>query len=293
MPTRSLYPKGHIPSELERINFVSEGTARPIIEKHVIPNLTPPEPGTGTGVVMAAGGSVYLRFAYASISLLRRLNPEIPLQIWYLGPAEIPTQHQLKKFDPLNVSWVDARAVMEKHFFPYYHPWNAKINAICHCPFQHVLLLDADCAPVIDPQRAFDTKEYQDSGAMFFPDLYAHRKGMRTISMMALRTVPNEHESGQLLIDRNRHWKELELTKWMNRHKIFYDLELGDKNLYSLAFTKLGTPYTEAPKPDWMGWGMAHRLPDGTHFTNHEMSPKRSNIPSTDDVLSLYKEFDS
>lgn len=293
MPPRSPYPPGQKLSELERINHVSEGSCRPIVERIVIPNLKKPHPGEGTGVVMPAGGR-YIRYAYASVKLLRALNSTIPVEIWYLGNRELPNTHARNKFDPLNVTFVDAMEVMSRHNFPYFHPWNAKIISVVYSPFQHVLLLDADCCPVIDPQRVFDSEEYQESGTLFFPDYFSHRKKGATKAMLALRAEPAELESGQLAVDKNEYWKELQLCLWMNRHKIFYKLELGDKNLYSLAFAKLNTFYWLAPRPTWHGWGMEHSLPDGTVAFRHCMCEKRGGAAAVPEYISeLWREYDT
>ena len=63
--------------------------------------------------------------------------------------------------------------MLELSEFP--HPrlngWEAKAYAILHCPFEEVLLLDADIVPVRDPSFLFDSDEYQRSGSVLWPDL--------------------------------------------------------------------------------------------------------------------------
>ncbi len=41
------------------------------------------------------------------------------------------------------------------------------------CLFVQVLLLDSDNLPLVNPEHLFDTQEYRQHGALFFPDWWA------------------------------------------------------------------------------------------------------------------------
>lgn len=237
----------------------------------VMPQLaeeTPTHLYDGTGVVMAAGGK-YLRYAYASLSILRELDPEIPIQIWLLK-GETPDP----RFDRLNVEWKECEPAFTWEGSLLRGGWSAKALAVKHSPFRHVLLLDADSAPVLTPDQLFDSKSYNSTGLVLFPDVCTHTQPQFWPSVGLRQNAVPEHESGQLLIDKVRHWETLKLTVWMNGHQWFHDLSHGDKNLWGVAATKLKIPFTQADAPKWQGWGIEHFLEGQSAFL-HFMSWKR------------------
>jgi hypothetical protein len=51
-------------------------------------------------------------------------------------------------------------------------------------------------------------------------------------------------ETGQILVDKSKCWRALQLAMWFNENlDFFYDHVLGDKETFHLAFRKTGTPY--------------------------------------------------
>lgn len=241
----------------------------------------------GTGVVMAAGGK-YLRYAYASLSILRELDPEIPVQIWTLK-GEQPDS----RFDHLNVEWVESEPYFEYECSYLRTGWASKCLAVKHSPFRHVLLLDADSAPVKAPADLFESYPYRSTGLVLFPDVAEHtHSGFWPSIGIRYKSVP-EHEAGQVLIDKNRHWETLKLTMWMNCHKWFHDTAFGDKNLWGIAATKLKIPYSNGESPRWAGWGIEHFLEGELafqHLGEEKRNGRHRDAPTK--ISSLLDEYD-
>ncbi len=122
-----------------------------------------------------------------------------------------------------------------------------------------VLFLDADNGPVRDVTYLFDTPQFQEHGAIFWPD-YAcwtlkpevwHIFGMDWMVPQAQKEIA--FESGQYLIDKTRCWRELRMALWYAEHSDFvFRVVYGDKECFHLAWRKLGTEYAMPRKvPGW------------------------------------------
>ena len=75
----------------------------------------PKEQFNGKGIVIAAGGEKYFTNAYVCVSMLRKLGCTLPIQIWYLGAAEM-TEDMKKLMSHLDVQFVDAHE--ERKIYP-------------------------------------------------------------------------------------------------------------------------------------------------------------------------------
>ncbi len=108
-----------------------------------------PEVGAGAGVVIAAGGLRYFVNAWVCIHMLRDKGCTLPIQLWHLGPDELPPA-LADLVRPLGVECVDALAQLARHPARHLFGWALKSYAILHAPFRHVLWLDADNVPLQD-----------------------------------------------------------------------------------------------------------------------------------------------
>jgi hypothetical protein len=142
--------------------------------------------------------------------------------------------------------------------------------------FEKVILLDADCIPMVTAADLWRNPSTA-PGALFFPDIGDCRKSDWGYQALKLRIAgaPVEMEAGQLAIDRCRHAKAVLLVDYFNQHpEFFYDHFHGDKDLWALAFARLGIPFiTGAPCRD-TNWGLVHFLPDGKHYSDHLIHTK-------------------
>lgn len=209
--------------------------------------------GHGRGVVIVGGGE-YLASAYIAIRHLRRTGCRLPVQLWYLGRQEIPPFWR-ELTDRLGVESVDAFSVKGAEDFDGLQGWQCKVHALAACPFAQVLLLDADNIPLRDPTFLFDSEPFTQYGQIFWPDFrygshhqYAIReRAWRELGLDPQRGV--ELESGQLLIDRKRCWRELQVCRAMNVHsrQVYGRWTWGDKDTFTLAWLLTGRRYFSIP----------------------------------------------
>lgn len=200
----------------------------------------------GRGIVIPGGAGKYLACTWVCARMLRHLGCKLPIQVWYLGQAEYDeTLSEL--LDAIDVEYVDAFDIPEAKTHLSLGGWPLKPFAILHSPFREVLLLDADNVPVAEPTFLFDTPEYRETGAIFWPDFW--RSGPDKSYWKAMG-VPfreeYEFESGQILIDKSRCWAAIQLANWMcERGEIyFFQHSYGDKDCFRAAWQRSDTPYT-------------------------------------------------
>jgi hypothetical protein len=226
---------------------------------HHIATLPPyPRRFRGRGIVIAGGGR-YFPAAYVTVRVLRRVGCTLPIQLWHLaGEVDASMRGILR---PLGVRCVNADTVARRHPFRFceghwWKGWQLKPYAIVHCSFREVLFLDADCYPARDPTFLFDGPGYRERGAIFWPDLESSR-GLFTPQAWALFGVPPVEcmplESGQLLVDKWRCWRELALALHYNAMADFmYRILWGDKDTFLIAWRRLGREYAMLwPSSGW------------------------------------------
>jgi hypothetical protein len=205
---------------------------------------------TGRGIVICAGGVQYFTNAWVCINRLRASGCRLPIELWYRNS---------KEFDKVMRTLVSGLGVecinAEEKQLLYPHRigggWGVKAYALLYSRFQQVLLLDADNLVVRDPEFLFQGEEFLKTGAIFWPD-YDHPKTDKKIAVWrscGIRIPPEpEFESGQIVVDKTRCWKPLNLALWFNANSDFYYQYLhGDKETFHLAFRKLKQPYSLVP----------------------------------------------
>jgi len=202
----------------------------------------------GRGVVICGGGVEYFTCAWLCIHMLRNLGCRLPIELWHLDGKEMSTEMR-ELVAPLNVTCVNAAEVQRRHPVRRLTGWELKPYSVIHSSFKEALYLDADNVPVVDPTFLFDSPEYKQTGAVFWPDygrLEPHRAIWRVCKVL-YRDEP-EFESGQMLIDKQRCWQALQLTMHLNEHSDFYYHYIhGDKDTYHMAWRMLNQPYGMVP----------------------------------------------
>jgi hypothetical protein len=280
------------------------------------------------GIVIPAGGRDHLLNALVLVRHLRAVGCALPIEVVHFGPEEVgagdsggPEASSARKAAALlarepNVRLVDAHDVDEDDEYdaaaataatasasesaqaeqlPHHRPsvpasfgkkvWSAAYAA----SFRHILLLDGDSLPLIDPEPLFDAPDYKRAGSMFWPDFW-HDAWTDASLWRALGVVPpwqreeadqeedrdegaavvgsaaasqqqqqqqdqQPHhplqrrrwrhrllESGQLLVDRERHADALEWAWLLNgpNREVVYKAMHGDKDTWRLAFDLAG-----------------------------------------------------
>ena len=208
---------------------------------------------SGRGIVICGGGPKYLPPAWVCISMLRQHGCTLPIELWHLGPAEMPVRFK-ELVEPLGVRCVDGLVGREECAGRRFRGWELKCHAILHSAFEHVILLDADNVPLRDPEFLFETAEYHEHGALFWPDFGRLAKDREIWKICDIEYRDEaEFESGQIVVDKSRCWRALHLANHFNAHSEFYFLFVhGDKETFHLAWRKLGQSYHMTKRP--VGW---------------------------------------
>ncbi len=203
---------------------------------------TPP-PFRDRGIVTAIGGG-HIAGGWVFLSLLRQIHRcRLPVEIWYLGDDDLapPLRAEFERFD---VTFVDASRDERLSGQRPANGWELKASAIVLSRFAEVLWLDADLIPLIDPTALFDDPHYHWTGALFWPDI---RRVNRFNPIWTIAgTTPTdgpEFETGIVVLDKRRHWPELQLTLHFNRQSSFYYRYLiGEKDTFQIAWRLRDAP---------------------------------------------------
>lgn len=229
----------------------------------------------GDGIVICAGGAHMFTNAYVLIHILRRhFRSNCKIELWYLGKKELSPRMQ-GLLEELEVSCIDASAVFDTTNID---GWRLKTLAICESRFQNVLLIDADNIPVRDPAEAFDWPHFTSTGALLWPDIIDIAPENPIWAICNLRNdFRISAESGQLLIDKNRHWRALQYAATLNHHAdIVYQHIYGDKDTILLGLIAEGREFSMVscrPKQD-IGRCLYQHDPSGAVFFQHRTGAK-------------------
>jgi alpha 1,2-mannosyltransferase len=212
-------------------------------------NLLPPcrDGFAGRGIVVCGGGK-YFESVYVTLRVLRHLGYDGPIELWYL-PGEI-FPWMVEALEPLNVTLVDAADSIRRHpavirMTGEYSGYQLKPYAILNSSFAEVLYIDADAYPIKpDFLRLFDSPQYAECGAVFFPD--SEDQDLRDFQWSAFGLADRREaafESGVIYIDKRRCWRELNLALWICQHEYFFTILLGDKDAWHIAWRLLEREY--------------------------------------------------
>lgn len=228
------------------------------------------------GIVICGGGWKFFPSLYVTVRVLRKVGCNLPIQIWCLnrGEYDIRMEWALSEYD---VEWVIAeefyqmKGIVRRTF----GGWEMKPFAALHSPFAQVISLDADCYPVYNPEIFMEHPEFQAVGASFWPDQVRltddqwERFGLRPHDEQAW-------ESGQFIIDKNKHYAPLVLTNWLNDHSDYvYKHIYGDKDTFHLAWRKTGyQTCIPTRKPGWDQVAFVQKDFDGNPLFIHRTRDK-------------------
>jgi len=209
--------------------------------KNYIKSLAPyPESKyNGRGIVMCAGGIKYFTCAWIAIKQLRAIGCKLIVELWFLGDEL--SEEVVNQLETLNVVCKNFR----DHLTTELDGVMLKPLAIVHSQFKDVLFLDADNNCVKDPSYLFDTKEYLQNGAVFWPDYWKTAPDNPIWQIVDSQNYnTNEQESGQLVINKHLCWKEINLCLFFNEnHAIYHKLLLGDKDTFKFAWIALKSKF--------------------------------------------------
>ena len=165
---------------------------------------------SGRGVVMLAGGN-FSEYAATSLGMLREVGSRLPAELWMKDTSE-ETPGWCTELATEGIACRRLSDYMDVSGFK--HPYQMKIFTILFSSFAKVLFLDGDNIPAQSPDPIFEAKGFLDTGVTLWPDFW-HNTGTPYLPfVMGLSDEPSEIlrekttvESGQVLWDKERHWK--------------------------------------------------------------------------------------
>ncbi len=250
----------------------------------------------GRGIVIAAGGTTIFTNAYVLVSVLRNtLGCRLPIEVWHFGAAEMsPAMAHL--LEDLQVKVIDAVPRIAAAGVNLRDGWQLKSFCLAHSGFAECLLLDADQVPVVDPTGVFGWPEYRETGAVFWPDIVAIRRASPVWDLMGLAPEQPEisFESGQILVDKRRHWRALSIAIGLNAAAdLTYRLVYGDKDTFLLAWRLAGEPFSFIPHLPFRGDNcLFQRDFDGKTLFQHRTTGKWS-YAADEQPTEGFRHFDA
>ncbi|OWZ10858.1 hypothetical protein PHMEG_00016210 [Phytophthora megakarya] len=221
-----------------------------------------------------------LQSVFASVRSLRSMGCTLPVELWYKRSETDPFHPLLRELTGKYGAYM--REIRDPRASRFY----TKTYAVFYSAFDQVLLLDADNFAVRDPTYLFDTPEFRDEGAIFWPDFWRPKKTIFNIQptsfvwqVFNLQPVDMfEQESGQVLIDRSMHQKALNVLMYYAFNPSLFErlrLAWGDKDLFRFAWLKTKSSFHMIETPPGSA-GL--KLPDQNIFCGVTMvqhDPKR------------------
>ncbi|RKO89811.1 mannosyltransferase putative-domain-containing protein [Blyttiomyces helicus] len=228
----------------------------------------------GRGIVIFIGTPAHLHFLNTSVAMIRRYGCRLPIEVWSFR----------REFE--NQSDRDAVVAMGSEDAPVFYRfaedegnylpmergegdgYHIKVAGIVNAGFRHVLALDVDSIPLSNPEFLFDSPQYVENGAIFWPDYWKTHDENPVWRWMGTPCVDEwEQESGMLVIDKKRSWKALNLLWYISRDdsiRTWHRFLLGDKDLFRFSFRATATP---------VHWVQHWLQPGGFLTPNAEGSP--------------------
>lgn len=238
----------------------------------------------GDGIVYLGGGK-YNQLVLLSIKTLRSNGSKLPVEVIIPKRGDFDIDLCLKILPKLNGKCKIMSDYLPKSFIDEVKGYQYKNVALLISSFARILYLDADNLPIKNPDVFFTNKPFTNKHLVLWPDLwrrstspsyydiasididlnskvrnsYFHndRRGKgtnpKTFSMHDCKgTIPEaSSETGQLLIDKNIHFRTLILSMYYNYFGPNYYYPLfsqgaageGDKETFIAAAHKLKLPY--------------------------------------------------
>jgi alpha 1,2-mannosyltransferase len=135
--------------------------------------------------------------------------------------------------------------------------YQLKSLAILLSSFEHVLYLDSDSIPLLNPEsELFATEPYTSTGLVIWPDFWISTESPSFYTVVGLGKMPSDlpeasSEAGQLLMNKRKHLKTLLMAVYYNVYgpDFYYPLlsqgalGQGDKETFMAAAMVLDLPY--------------------------------------------------
>jgi len=232
-----------------------------------------------------------LSWSWVLCKWLRSLGCRLPIMVAYMGTKEMPSW-AVPMFEQLGATPWDAFEAIKKHPVKALSGWTLKNYAITHCPWQHVLFLDADCFPSVKPEELLSIPEVRESGGLFFSDIANHCKHNWGYVYSGTPIPAKEWEAGIYVINKKTGWLGLRWANWLNEHtNVWFNLGHGDKYTLYLGFKISKVPHIASQECEWGGWGISQQW-QGKEWARHAMAFKRGESgPPFPEIATLFFEW--
>jgi alpha 1,2-mannosyltransferase len=258
----------------------------------------------GRGIVLVGGGPKYTVPAFGCVAFVRRTGCTLPIEIWTPPHEPVPSgvAAYFTAFGNVTLHNLGDAFPSTAHDNMHEQRFLAKQLAMLASGFQEILFLDADNLPLRDPSFLFEEPLYTDTGLLMWPDLWENQVkagGWEALGIPPDMRPKGSHESGQVVLDKQRAWQPLLLAIYLNmRGDVFYPLlsrdGQGDKETLPYAWMARGrgkyglVPHgvgQVSPGDGTHLMAMLQRSPDGVplflhvHWTKLEVPRRRVELP--------------
>ncbi|UJR24372.1 hypothetical protein I4U23_005749 [Adineta vaga] len=222
---------------------------------------------SGRGIVLAVGNH-HAQMAYASIRLLRSMNCNLPIEIFYNGEEDLNSKNRKQLEQLLSVESRNIQELIDDTFVKV-TGWAIKPFAILFSRFAEVIFMDADVVFLQDPSSLFNHVGYQRARALFYYDRTVGEPNRETVAWLsslfqkpwnkrlshANRILANlshdNQESGVIVLDKLARFSGLLVTCKLNsineRNSITYKFFYGDKETFWLGQEMVDDDYAFDP----------------------------------------------
>ncbi|UJR24360.1 hypothetical protein I4U23_005737 [Adineta vaga] len=222
----------------------------------------------GKGIVVAVANR-QVEMAAANIRLLRFLNCNIPIEVFYNGENDLNFKNRERLQQMFSVQTRDIQELINDTSVKV-QGWALKPFALLFSRFTEVILMDADVVFLQDPCILFNNLDYQRTRALFYYDrtiggpdnrkiewlssLFPRPWGKRlSYSNRILAGLSRENqESGVVVVDKVARFCGLLLTCKLNsfieRESVTYKIFYGEKETFWLGQEMIGDDYVFDPQ---------------------------------------------
>ncbi|KAL4745272.1 hypothetical protein BDW72DRAFT_186888 [Aspergillus terricola var. indicus] len=189
-----------------------------------------------TGIVSSAGGT-YLPTFLTTILLLRRTGSTLPVELFMKDRTEYEPSICEGILAPLGVRCLILSDIFagqgNMDNMPAIDGFQLKSFAILFSSFENVLWLDADCAPLHDPNIILGSELFKSTGMITWPDFWANTAAPVYFSISRqpepLSTTRQATEAGIIAISKSTHFLTLALAAYYNYYGPDYYYTLLDQ----------------------------------------------------------------
>ncbi|KAF9425269.1 hypothetical protein BGZ76_003355 [Entomortierella beljakovae] len=216
----------------------------------------------GKGIVVCAGNRQF-DFIVSSIQAIRKLQPEMPIQIFYMGEGDLSSQRQSYILGmTTNIEVVDILKLLDNDYMQL-GGWSIKAFSILASRFREVIMVDSDAYFLQDPAKLFEDPGYKLTGTLYFYDrtlfpgwtkgpewirsMLPITSSFPSMSRMFRGLSSHEQESGVVVINKGTRLVGLLAVCKMNskweRDLYTYKQFYGDKESFWVGYEMVQEPF--------------------------------------------------